>query len=117
MKALVTTLSFICIFLLNSASAQDCPFTYEQGLQVGCSIAQQANADGCYRQNCSNAYQNTVADFAQACPDYVLGVIEGWIICNTPPAWQNNEGGNLPTSTDDLIADDCQFINGHWDCP
>lgn len=118
-KAITALLMLLGLAFFLESQAQTCPFTYEQGVNVGCQIAQAANDDGCYSARCSNAYQNTIRDYESSCPDYILGVIEGFAACNTLPPWQSNVT-NDPTDTGNNIIDPpCEnavYINGRWEC-
>ncbi len=119
-KNLGALFTFMFVFYLNWGYAQSCPFTEEQGLAVGCALAQDANANGCYRQSCWNAYINTIRDFEQNCPEYTLGVIEGFLICNRPPRWQNNANSDPLDDNGNINDPGCEnfvYINGHWECP
>lgn len=112
---------FAGLFLFNESHAQaPCNFTYQQGFNVGCQIAQAANNNGCYSQLCSQVYLNTLRDFQADCPEYVAGVIEGFISCNNPPPPMNNVP-NDPTdpgnNINDAPCDTPIYVGGNWVCP
>ena len=103
-----------------SVQAQDCTFTALQGFAVGCELATTANASGCYQPSCWNAYQTTIRDFSQDCPEYVVGVIEGWNDCTRFPTWKN--GRSLPSTGNNIIDPPCDNVyynsqTGDWECP
>ena len=77
----------------------DCPYTYNQGVAVGSSLAQQGQCDKSYPQ-----YINTITDFSCMCPSYVNGINYGWnAFCNSGC----QDASPFP---------DCVCVNSEWDC-
>ncbi len=91
-----------------------CPFTFDEGVNVGCSLGNNSEANGCCDPSCNSLYLNTIADFQVSCPAYVAGVIAGWAACNceddggTPPVLCGGEPEPFPGCV--CVDDDW------WDC-
>lgn len=117
----VITVVFGFDFHYSSLNSEDCRFTYEQGYNVGCNLAQMAAEDGCrsYQMCFDRLVQNTIDDFAE-CDEYILGVQEGFDRCFVSEEWNNNDddfGQNDDEEED--IPDDCwkNPITGEIECP
>jgi len=90
-----------------------CPFTFDEGVNVGCGFGNQAEAMGCCDPSCFQLYLTTISDFQVSCPEYVAGVQAGWAACNcddggTPPVLCGGEPAPFPGCV--CVDDDW------WDC-
>jgi len=120
----ISSLSFnSSVETANEFSFNDCPFTYEQGLEIGCQLARRANRQGCrvYGVCYERFAQNTVEDFQSECPEYARGVLEGFQNCFRSGTPTNNAHNGDPLDTGNNVidppCDDAVYVNGHWECP
>ena len=95
-------------FEMTESIEMDCPFTYEQGLNVGCTLARQANRHGCETDCYALFAETTYNQYRNSCPEYARGVRDGFFECFVDPVWTNNLGGNVPS--DDEVGEPC-----YWD--
>ncbi len=96
-----------------SSECLACPFTFAEGVNVGCGFGNEAEANNCCNPSCFPLYLNTIADFQESCPEYVAGVQAGWAACNcddggTPPVLCGGEPAPFPGC---VCVDD-----SWWDC-
>lgn len=72
---------FICESITLSSNCgcpTDLDYSFENGVDVGCALAQASYAESGSCDDSYNPYVRTKLDYLCSCPDYVAGVIQGW---------------------------------------
>ena len=114
--------SFFLALCLSTGAYAQC--SVQQGLELGCQLAYEANANGCNSLRCAVEVTAAYAENIVECPEYANAIRDGFRSCNgsTPPGSGAGSGPSSPTGPipgggrPPKPSRDCIWTGFYWAC-